>query len=269
MRTLPASPPQSGEQEYLEQLLVRPVERPDLSLAIDSGPFDPACALELTDCERLCDPAPLKVESGWTVLPDGSLQIAVRTPMPDLTPAMVDWWFDWHPERDDRYRVWHPTAHFGAGVIPGSTSGAKPSWGVSNVVDEDIGDGRMKARIDFVSPSEFGFRGDHLDDPVVGTIICAKAGSAVLSHTSMAHVFLREGSGLTLRSRFWIGERISPRIPGPVTILEAPVEWLLSRRSVRQAAIPEKLGPGLAQHCAEEYSNLNEILPGLYERFSR
>lgn len=270
VKMLSEAEPEAGEQEYLDRLLDRPVCRPNerTSAAIESGPFDPALAMALEDCERLCDPEPLEVETGWSYLEDGSLQVAARTPMPALTPEMVDWWFDWHPRRSDRYRVWHPVAHFGNAILPAGSHGNRPSWGAVNLVDEDIGDGRMKARIDFVSPSEFGFRGDHLEDPLVGTIICAKAGSSLLSHTAMAHVFLREADGLVLRSRFWIGGRIRPRLPGPLAVLAGPAESLLSRRPVRRAAIPSTLGPGLTRHCAEEYANLNAILPGLFERFA-
>ena len=51
--------------------------------------------------------------------------------------------------------------------------------------------------------------------------------------------------------------------------LEGPAGSLLSRRPVRRLAIPGGMGPGLARHCAEEYANLNRILPGLHQRFSR
>lgn len=270
VKLLPAEQARPGEQEYLDDLMAGPVAEPDPDAieAIEASPFDPSLALSRNECDRLCDPDPLEVESGWTVLPDLSVQIAVSTPMPDLTPEMVEWWFDWHPRRGERYRVWHPLAHFDNGVGQSSGGGKKPSWGATNQVAEDIGDGRQEIRIDFQSPREFGFADDYLDDPVVGTIICARAGDSRVSHTDMAHVFLREGEGLRLRSRFWIGENIRPRLPGPLAIAAGPFESLVSRRQVRKLAIPDRIGPGLARHCAEEYANLNQILPGLFDRFS-
>lgn len=270
MKALREEQARPGEQEYLDGLLERPVAEPApaTAAAIGAGPIDPDEALDLERADRLCDPAPLDVETGWAVLPDRSVKIAVETPMPDLTPEMVEWWFDWHPRRNDRYRAWHPVAHFGNALVPAASPGKKPSWGVTNLVDEDVGDGRMKVRIDFSSPREFGFGDDYLDDPVVGTIICARAGDSRVSHTSMAHVFLREGDGLRLRSHFWIGSRIRPRLPGPLAIAERPLESLASQSLVRGIAIPGAVGPGLARHCAEEYANLNQILPGLFERFA-
>ncbi|HMW46479.1 MAG TPA: hypothetical protein PKD47_11385, partial [Solirubrobacterales bacterium] len=86
----------------------------------------------------------------------------------------------------------------------------------------------------------------------------------------MTQVYLavREGDGLRLRSHFWIGSRIRPRLPGPLAIAERPLESLASQSLVRGIAIPGAVGPGLARHCAEEYANLNQILPGLFERFA-
>jgi hypothetical protein len=271
VRPLPEARPAPGEREYLQELLRTPAAAAgeEASAAIEAGPFDPALALPRADAERLCDPEPLEVETGWTVLLDGSVQVAASTPMPDLTPEMVDWWFDWHPRRSERYRVWHPTAHISNGLVRANPAGAKPSWGAVNLVEEDIGYGAIKARIEFMSPSAFGFDGDHLEGALVGTIICARAGDARVSHTDMAHVFLREGDGLRLRSRFWIGERVRPRLPGPLSPAEGPIESLISRRVVRRLAIPDSIGPGLTRHCVEEYSHLNLILPGLFERFGR
>ncbi|MCB0857353.1 MAG: hypothetical protein KDB57_04430 [Solirubrobacterales bacterium] len=270
MKALPEAQPEPGEVEYLEELLKFRPPGPDEAIreAIRE-PFDPALALGRSDAARLLDPAPMELETGWSVLPDASVQVAVATPMPDLTTQMVDWWFDWHPRRSDRYRAWHPIAHFGNGLVLPRAEQEKPYWGATNLVDEDIGDGRMKVRVEFCAPGEFGFGSDCLDDPAVGTIICASVGDSLVNHTDMAHVFLREDDGLMLRSRFWIGGRIEPRLPGPFSGLEGPAGSLLSRRPVRRLAIPGGMGPGLARHCAEEYANLNRILPGLFERFNR
>ena len=270
VKALPEEPPEPGEEEYLKELLeLRPPRPDEETLAAIGEPFDPGLALDRNSAARLVDPEPIEVETGWSVLPDASVQVAVATPMPDLTPEMVDWWFDWHPRRSDRYRAWHPVAHFGNGLVAPKTAQAKPYWGATNQVDEDVGDGRMKVRVEFCAPSEFGFGQDFIDDPVVGTVVCARVGDRLVTHTDMAHVFLRKEQGLLLRSRFWIGERIEPRLPGAPTALKAPFGSLFSRRPVRRLAIPDGMGQGLARHCAEEYANLNRILPGLYARLGQ
>lgn len=271
MRSLPEERARSGESEYLARLLRKPLPKlpGEVKEQIDSGPFDPVHALSRSTPDRLCDPEPLAVETGWTRLPDKSVQVAVRTPLPDLTPEMVEWWFDWHPRRSDRYRAWHPEDHFGNGFSPPASPGLKPSWGAVNFPDEDVGDGRIRIRARFESPREFGFSDDYLDDPRVGTILCARVGDRWISHTDMAHVFLLEGAGLTLRSRFWIADRVRPQLPEPLAVAESPLEWIASRAVVRRFAVPDAVGHQLARHCAEEYTNLNRILPGLHERFAR
>ena len=51
----------------------RPLTPPDPEVlgAIEAGPIDPSEALPLAALDRLLDPAPLAVETGWCRLPDG------------------------------------------------------------------------------------------------------------------------------------------------------------------------------------------------------
>ncbi len=138
--------PLPGEEDCLREILARPVARPagEVTWAIEAGPFDPADALPREQVDRLCDPAPMAVENGWTKLPDGSIQVAFRTALAALTPEMIEWWADWHPLRDQRYRAWHPNEHFGNRNLPGATPGKKSYWGAVIFFDEDVGDGRTQ-----------------------------------------------------------------------------------------------------------------------------
>jgi phloretin hydrolase len=240
----------------LTPYLARPLARPDAEAlaAIERGPMDPAQALALRDVDRLLDPAPVAVENGWCVLPDGVGYIAVRTPMPDVTGAMVDWWFDWHAHDPDRYRIWHPLAHFDNAHEPSPVPRAKAHWGAVHHPVEDLGTGTQYARIAFRSPSELGMSTDALDHPAVATIVCGEVGDDRLHfrHTIMFHVFLHEGDGVVLRSRFWLGAVV----PRP-----------LSLPFVRRRAIGPRVTRALARHCTEEYTNLGSLLPELYDRF--
>ncbi len=247
---------------YLERPLA-PVDGKLLG-AMAGGPMNPADALPLCELDRLLDPAPLAVESGWCTLADGVGYVAVRASMAHVSAEMVDWWFDWHPRESVRYRIWHPSAHRENSLEPPARARAKAHWGAVHHPVEDIGTGVVHARIAFCPPSELGFSSDALDTPAVGTIVCGHAGDDArhMRHTVMAHVFLKEGEGLTLRSRFWIGAAIRPYGPaGPAG------ERLLNNRLVRRAMIPGGVPRGLANHCAEEYTNLAALLPELYERF--
>lgn len=266
----PEAPPLPGEEEYLAEIIARPVARPaqEVTQAIESGPFDPPDALPRDEVIRLCDPEPMKVENGWTKMPDGSVQVAFRTELPKVTAEMIEWWADWHPLRDDRYRAWHPTEHFGNRPLPGGTSEEKPYWGAVIFFDEDVGDGRSRLRTEFTSPLGFGFSHRPFANPEVKVIISARVGDAMMTHTDMAHVFIQEGEGLVLRSRMWIAEHVRPRLPGPLVAAEDIAENLASRKLVRDIAVPDGIGASVARHGAEEYTQLGEILPGLYERFA-
>jgi phloretin hydrolase len=250
---------------YLDRPLTPPAA--DVIAAIDAGPIAPGDALPLSALDRLLDPAPLAADTGWCVLPDGVAYVAVRTAMPEVTGEMVDWWFDWHPEDPVRYRVWHPRAHHGNAVERPATPGAKAHWGTVHHPVEDVGVGLVHARIGFVAPTELGFSTDALDLPAVATVVCGYAGDdrRRLRHTPMAHVFLRDGDGVTLRSRFWLGAAIRPYLPDPPATLAAR---LLNRRAVRERALPRGLPEALARHCAEEYANLAALLPELHARYA-
>jgi DAPG hydrolase PhiG domain len=78
----------------------------------------------------------------------------------------------------------------------------------------------------------------------------------------MFHVFLRDGDGVVLRSRCWLGAAIAPYGP-----LKDVGGRLLNRAAIRRRAMPRGVAPALARHCAEEYPRLGALLPELYERF--
>ena len=110
------------------------------------------------ELDRLLDPAPLTVETGWCTLPDGVGYVAVRTRDAGGHAAMVDWWFDWHPREPLRYRIWHPRGaprQLGRAAAP--CPGAKAHWGAVHHPVEDVGTGTVHARIAFVAPARLGF----------------------------------------------------------------------------------------------------------------
>jgi len=254
--------------DLLQEMLEEPTPAPDADvLAALREPIDPALALDPAEMDRLLDPAPLPAENGWCWTPERVAYVAVRTPMPGHTAEMWDWWFDWHPRESLRYRVWFPDAHFGTSMREPSRPAAKPFWGATHYPDEDVGVGREVVRIEFLPPSRYGFSGDALDDPRVGTIVGGYVGSPSRHMRAgvMTHVLLRTGDGLLLRSRFWLGHGLRPDLPG---VLGGLGSRLLDRPLVRRRALPEGLPCALADHCAREYSRLSAILPRLYEHYA-
>lgn len=252
----------------LAEYLDRPMSPPDEAAwkAIEAGPIAPGLALPRARMDRLLDPALLQAETGWCRLDDGVAYVAVRTPMPAVGAEMVDWWFDWHPRQSLRYQVWFPGAHESNSLDPPATPGAKPHWGAVHHPVEDIGLGMTRARIEFVRPSEIGFRTDALDEPAIATIVCGWAGDEGkrMRAGPMVHVFLREGDGVVLRSRFWLGATLRPYAPAPIA---AAAGRLVNNRIVRRLALPTELPRALARHCAAEYANFATLIPELYTRW--
>lgn len=252
----------------LAPYLNRPLTPPgaEVAAAVAAGPMDPARVVPLSEIDRLLDPAPLAVETGWCFTAERVGYVAVRTEMAGVSAEMVEWWFDWHPRDPDRYRLWHPRAHLDNSVEPPSAPAAKPHWGAVHHPVEDVGTGVVHARIAFLPPSAIGFSSDVLDDPNVATVVCGHVGDdrRRLRHSVLAHVFLAGEKGLVLRSHFWLGAAIRPYLPSP---LAAPVGALVNNRLVRRLALPAELPRALATHCAEEFANLAALLPELYKRF--
>ena len=248
----------SGLEAYLERPLA--AVDPAAAAAVAGGPMDRGAALGLAQIDRLLDPSPIDVETGWCTLDDGVGYVAVRTPMAHVTTEMVDWWFDWHPRESIRYRIWHPMAHHGNSVELPAVGGEKAHWGAVHHPVEDIGVGTVHARIAFRRPTELGMS---LDMPQGATIVGGYAGDdrRRMQHTVMVHVFLEQDTGVVLRSRFWVGAAIRPY--GPLGALGGA----LNNRAVRRAVIPAAVPRALAGHCTEEYANLASLLPELYERF--
>lgn len=254
----------------LQELLDKPLApvAPETLDALASGPIDPADALQESEMNRLLDLAPLAVECGYCFLPDGVGYVAMRVQMPEVTGEMVDWWFDWHADDPLRYRVWHPPAHVSNSVERPAARSDKPFWFTTHHPVEDIGLGVDRLRIDFLPPDRLGFSESALQRPGIATIVGGFAGddSKRARHTRMVHVWLDDPStgGTILRSRFWIGSVLRPYLPTPVA---TPVSRLLNRPSMRRRLVPRKAPEVLAKHCAEEYTNLAAILPGLFAQY--
>lgn len=68
------------------------------------------------------------LEDGFVLTGDGGMRVSVRTAMPGVTPAMVDWWFGWHGDAAAKYKLWHPQAHVHVGwreTPPPASAGAR------------------------------------------------------------------------------------------------------------------------------------------------
>ena len=92
---------------------------------------------------------------------------------------MIDWWFGWHSDSPERYKLWHPQAHVHAAWLappPATTRGRARYVGQTSIVDEYIGSNLLRASIRFVGPKMLGFTDQSLEDDATATIICAALG---------------------------------------------------------------------------------------------
>ena len=240
---------------------------------IQNGPYPKEDALLFEKINDLLNPGYLSVENGYCNMPDGSVFVAVLTEMPRVTGGMLDWWFWWHPINPLRYKVWYPETHFGTTLDVDQDEYKRRKgpycqryWNTTNYPVEDIGIGTDTLSINFVPPSAFGFDASRFDEANVATVICGKVGSVtkkLQQHTHMCHFVRRKGTGVEMRSRFWIGHTILRAGMSEKSIINR----LINKKVAKKLLLPKKVGFAMAMHCTQEYNNLAEILPELYDTY--
>ncbi len=111
---------------------------------------------------------------------------------------------------------------------------------------ERIGESKAHLSIRFVTPQQFGFDESLFLKNSIETVICGHVGvfKGLIEHTEMSHIFKKSQKGLTLISRFWMGEHL----PKPI----------------QKRIFNKDLALGMAEHCSREYNNLAVILPEIY-----
>lgn len=199
----------------------------------------------------------LQSEVGFAKMEDGTYLVSMTCPMPRVTVEMIQWWFWWHPQDNLRYQVWFPGAHISIRYPQKDRSFFEqahvPEFRPNTQCPvERIGGMKMPLRIDFVTPEEFGFSREIMQENHIPQIVCGHVGAFnnLVKHTEMAHIFKQTEDGLLLISRFWLG-----------TAIKNPL--------LREMIITEDMARGMAEHCCVEYRNLHEILPMLYAEYGK
>lgn len=119
--------------------------------------------------------------------------VAMYCDMPGIDKNMLDWWFWWHPQADERYKAWFPGAHKKIGYAKENENyfslSAQPLF-KDNVQypRETIGGQTATLRISFVSPEEFGFDEDVMQENGIVGAMCGHVGvKGLFNHTEMCH----------------------------------------------------------------------------------
>ncbi len=237
---------------------------PHVCAALDRGGVP---AILLPDIDQAAgnlfgaDPA---LEDGFVLTGDGGMRVSVRTAMPGVTPAMVDWWFGWHGDAAAKYKLWHPQAHVHVGwreTPPPRVSGRALYIGQTSIVDEYIGSDLVRGAIRFVPPTTLGFTDKSLEDDSRATIVCARIGlgDAPIDIGYLAHHVRAVPGGSEMRSRFWMGGR---HVAGRNLI-----GGMAASVARRVLSVTESDARALMVHCAQEMPHLAKFLPELVGEF--
>jgi len=204
------------------------------------------------------------LEDGFVLTGDGGMRVSVRTAMPGVTPAMVDWWFGWHGDAAAKYKLWHPQAHVHVGwreTPPPRVSGRALYVGQTSIVDEYIGSDLVRGAIRFVPPTPLGFTDNSLEDDRPDTTVCARIGlgDAPIDIGYLAHHVRAVPGGSEMRSRFWMGGR---HVAGRNLI-----GGMAASVARRVLSVTESDARALMVHCAQEMPHLAKFLPELVGEF--
>lgn len=228
---------------------------------VNAGPVDPSRATTVHDRDDLMRPGYLPVETGYTVMPDGSGFAATLVRMPGVTPEMLDWWFNWHPLEGLRYALWCPVAHTDIGVKDPSrhldSSGVplrERNYGSTHYPVEGFNiRSAQKLAIEFFSPRDFGLDMDLYEASDMARAYCANVTMSLLNtpFNVFFHAVREVDGGVEYRSRYWIGYTMKGGVP---VRIKRPLLFKMA-----------DLARNNCLHSLMEYNNLASFLPQLYE----
>ena len=210
------------------------------------------------DINRLLDPAPMSLETGYERLPDGVLHVACRIDMHRCTGEMFEWWFRSRPGTQ-QYVWWHPVDHVSSEWLEcqeGTHIGS-----IHKVQERFTGSPVEQLLIQLRDPAEFfdaqAYAAARADGRVSG-VICARGGQnwdaprdpqGRVMGARLLHVLRDTEWGCVLRSHFFLGHDLPAKGLDPQQVL---------------GLVPDTIAPGLLAHCYNEFTFLSRFLPSLF-----
>lgn len=214
--------------------------------------------MELREANRLLDPTPMALETGFERLPNGVLHVACRTDMHGCTGEMFEWWFRFRPDTQ-KYIWWHPVDHVYSDWI-GGTAGTHVG-SIHKVEEYFTGLPPEKLLVQFREATEF-FDADAYEaaraEKRVTAAVCGRVGmgweapalpDGRLLGGRLLHIGRDTPWGYALRSHFYLGQDLPEVGKSPQEICEM---------------VPDQLGIALLQHCYNEFTFLSRFLPSLF-----
>lgn len=213
--------------------------------------------MELKHVDRLLDPAPMRLETGYERLGDGVLHVAVRTDLRQCSGEMLEWWFRFRPDTQ-KYVWWHPVDHVSSDWAEG---GEGSHIGSVHLVEERFtGLPAEKLAIQFRRPEEFfdpALYGRARSEGRLSAAVCGRVGFGHAPEREdgkvlggrLLHIGRDTGWGCALRSHFYMGQDLVAMGKGAIEI---------------EAAFPDQFGQALLMHCYNEFTFLSRFLPSIY-----
>ncbi|KAI8229462.1 hypothetical protein K4K54_001468 [Colletotrichum sp. SAR 10_86] len=217
------------------------------------SPWPSAFTYSAQDAAKYLEqPGYLNLENGYAIGSNGTLMIAVRSEIPQVTGEQYDWWFGWHSVETARYKLWNPIAHQYSYRTPDSVDWANRTYaeryiGATSYIDEYVGNDAAKLSIQFIEPESIGFNTSAwpelgIETVVVGKLFIGDYSLEEFDQTSyLMHMVRRMPNGYReLRSRFFVASDNHGNA---------------------------QLGHDLAVHCNIEMTHLGSFLPALFQEF--
>jgi hypothetical protein len=214
--------------------------------------------MNTSEADRLLDPTPMPLETGYERLPDGVLHVAIRTDMHGCTGEMFEWWFRSRPDTQ-HYTWWHPVDHVSSEWL--ECAAGTHIGSIHKVQERFTGSPVEQLLIQFRDPAEF-FDAALLQAARaakrVSAIVCARGGQSWeaprdpqgrIMGARLFHVLRDTDWGCVLRSHFFLGH-------------DLPARGLAAQQV--QAMVPDAMAPGLLAHCYNEFTFLSRFLPSLF-----
>jgi hypothetical protein len=214
--------------------------------------------MQLDQVNRLLDPAPMPMETGYERLPDGVLHVACRTDLQGCTGEMFEWWFRSRPDTR-QYIWWHPVDHVSSEWEGGRLD---THVGSTHVVEEFFtGLPAERLLIQFRANEEFfdaaAYQAARAEGRISGSV-CGHTGmgwdaprrpDGRILGGRLLHIARDTPWGCALRSHFYMGQDLPAAGHSP-----AQIEQML----------PDAFGQALLQHCYNEFTFLSRFLPSLF-----
>ena len=225
---------------------------------------DMKSGLDINDRNMLFEPGYMTGEVGIFPTKEGGKLVSNRTIFKDCKGEALQWWFAWHGLDPLRYSIWDPYDHYGLEVsfedkrkmMDPNLSDLEKCQNVLHVVEESLVMGEPPATLFlfFKNPADVGYDADKIGTKDCSFLVCANVeiqspmGRVPIFMTHMARDL---AEGCELRSRFWMG----------YNIIDGKAEYLMPHGM----EFPMPLAEQLLSHNFNEYTNLTEVLPRVYQ----